>query len=54
MEYLLLAFALAAAIRAYSYGNWLKQSGNIAGAIGSYFVAALAVALPIIRIYLAP
>jgi len=54
MEYLFLSLALFAAIRAYSYGSWLKQSGNLAGAIGAWFFAALTVALPLIRIYFAP
>lgn len=48
MRYSLFIVAgIAAGIHGYTYGRWLRQQGNVAGAIFCFAVAAAAVVLPI-------
>lgn len=42
----------AAGIHAYTYGRWLKQQGNIPGAIFSFSVAAAAATMPVLHLIL--
>lgn len=43
---LFLVAGIAAGIHVYTYGNWLKQQGNISGAFLAFAFAVLAVILP--------
>ncbi|BBB90340.1 MAG TPA: hypothetical protein PKA28_12815 [Methylomusa anaerophila] len=41
-----LVAGIVAGIHVYTYGRWLKQQGNIPGAILAFIFAALAAVLP--------
>jgi hypothetical protein len=43
---------IAAGFHAYTYGRWLKQQGNLPGALCAFFFAAAAVVLPVAHLWL--
>lgn len=42
----------AAGFHAYTYGRWLKQQGNMSGALCVFFLGAAAAGLPVAHFWL--
>lgn len=51
MDKLIIVMALFAGFHAYTYGRWLKQQNNKAGALVVFLLAAAAIGLPAYRIW---
>lgn len=51
-DYFVLLVTIAASLYGYSYARWLKQNGNIAGAISIFVLIAATLAIPVAMWYL--
>jgi len=49
---LFITAGVAAGFHAYTYGRWLKQQGNLPGALCAFFFGAAAAGLPIAHFWL--
>jgi hypothetical protein len=50
-DILLIVAGILSSVHVYTYGRWLKQHGNISGAILAFAVAATTAILPIFHYY---
>ncbi len=54
MEYIFLLAAVAAAIHAYSFGQWLGRNGNKLGTLVIVFLIIVSLGVPVYRMLTAP
>jgi len=50
MDYIYLGIGAVIGFHALTYARWLKNNGNIAGAIGIFILTITSLALPVLRI----
>lgn len=53
MDYLFLIIAIVSSVYAYTFGRWLRQNGNKAGAFGVFLLITISVGLAIYHIAIA-